>query len=54
MEKVRAAGVIQLDFGVMSCRLFTATPVRYRLGLWTMKWVENWLDFQVQKVVMAA
>lgn len=54
VEKVRAAGVIQLDFGMMSCRLFTATPVRYRLGLWTMKWVENWLDFQVQKVVMAA
>lgn len=58
VEKGTAACVVHLDFSkgfdMISHRLLTAKPMRYRLGMQTTEGVEKWLDCQVQRVVMAA
>ncbi|GAB0188048.1 mitochondrial enolase superfamily member 1 [Grus japonensis] len=57
VDEGRAADVVYLDFSkafkTISPKSLTDKLMKYKLDKWTVRWTENWLNRQVQRVLMS-
>ncbi|KAK4816876.1 LOW QUALITY PROTEIN: hypothetical protein QYF61_024518 [Mycteria americana] len=57
VDEGRGGDVVHFDFSKafnsVSCNNLIDKLMKYRLGIWTVSWIENWLNFWIQGVVIS-